>query len=89
MDLRKFLDALPAVGGGLALLLFATHFPVFETAARFGVPLFIHPQIPQRAVRDVYYSGFNDQIDTAFGIRPGVALRSWYPIRPSDPRRRL
>jgi uncharacterized protein len=41
-------------------------FPMFETAARLGVPLFIHPQIPQRAVRDVYYSGFNDQIDTAF-----------------------
>jgi uncharacterized protein len=41
-------------------------FPMFETAARLGVPLFIHPQIPQRAVRDIYYSGFNDQIDTAF-----------------------
>jgi predicted TIM-barrel fold metal-dependent hydrolase len=41
-------------------------FPMFETAARLGVPLFIHPQIPQRAVRDVYYSGFNDQVDTAF-----------------------
>jgi uncharacterized protein len=40
--------------------------PIFETAARLGVPLFIHPQMPQRAVRDVYYSGFNDQIDTAF-----------------------
>jgi len=42
------------------------YFPMFETAARLGVPLFIHPQIPQRAVRDVYYSGFSDQIDTAF-----------------------
>jgi len=41
-------------------------FPIFETAARLGVPLFIHPQIPQRAVREVYYSGFNDRIDTAF-----------------------
>jgi predicted TIM-barrel fold metal-dependent hydrolase len=40
--------------------------PIFETAARLGVPLFVHPQIPQRAVRDVYYSGFGDQIDTAF-----------------------
>lgn len=40
--------------------------PMFETAARLGVPLFIHPQIPQRAVRDVYYSGFGEAIDTAF-----------------------
>ena len=27
---------------------------------------FVHPQIPQRAVREVYYSGFGDQVDTAF-----------------------
>ncbi len=39
---------------------------LFETAARLDVPVFIHPQIPQRAVRDVYYSGFNDTVDTAF-----------------------
>src|ERR1700722_2699584 len=40
--------------------------PIFETAARLGVPLFVHPQIPQPAVREVYYSGFSDLIDTAF-----------------------
>jgi predicted TIM-barrel fold metal-dependent hydrolase len=40
--------------------------PLFGTAARLGVPVFVHPQIPQRAVRDVYYSGFGDAIDTAF-----------------------
>ncbi len=40
--------------------------PLFETAARLGVPVFIHPQIPQHAVRDVYYSGFTDTVDTAF-----------------------
>ncbi|HZL52194.1 MAG TPA: amidohydrolase family protein [Terracidiphilus sp.] len=40
--------------------------PMFETAATLGVPVFIHPQIPQRAVREVYYSGFSDQIDIAF-----------------------
>jgi predicted TIM-barrel fold metal-dependent hydrolase len=40
--------------------------PLFEEAAALGVPLFIHPQIPQRAVRDVYYSGFGDAVDTAF-----------------------
>jgi len=40
--------------------------PIFETAARLGAPLFIHPQIPQRAVREVYYSGLGESIDTAF-----------------------
>ena len=39
---------------------------MFETAARLGAPLFVHPQIPQRAVREVYYSGFSNQIDSAF-----------------------
>lgn len=41
-------------------------FSMFETAERLGVPLMIHPQIPQRAVRSVYYSGFNDTIDLCF-----------------------
>jgi predicted TIM-barrel fold metal-dependent hydrolase len=40
--------------------------PILSTAARLKVPVFIHPQIPQRAVRDVYYSGFGEPIDTAF-----------------------
>jgi uncharacterized protein len=40
--------------------------PILKTAATLSVPLFVHPQIPQRAVRDVYYSGFGDPVDTAF-----------------------
>jgi hypothetical protein len=40
--------------------------PLFETASHLRVPLFIHPQIPQRAVREVYYSGFDPQVDLAF-----------------------
>lgn len=40
--------------------------PLFKTAAELGAPVFIHPQIPQRAVRDVYYAGFGDAVDTAF-----------------------
>ena len=40
--------------------------PIFGTAARLTVPLFVHPQILQRAIREVYYSGFGDLIDTAF-----------------------
>ncbi|MGI4729799.1 MAG: amidohydrolase family protein [Janthinobacterium lividum] len=40
--------------------------PIFECAEGLNVPLFIHPQIPQKAVRDIYYSGFDDQVDLAF-----------------------
>jgi predicted TIM-barrel fold metal-dependent hydrolase len=40
--------------------------PIFATAAKLRVPIFLHPQIPQGAVRDVYYSGFGDAVDTAF-----------------------
>ena len=40
--------------------------PLFEKAAALGAPVFIHPQMPQQAVRDVYYSGFGEPVDTAF-----------------------
>jgi hypothetical protein len=40
--------------------------PIFETAAHLRVPLFIHPQIPQRAVLETYYSGFEPEVDLAF-----------------------
>jgi uncharacterized protein len=40
--------------------------PIFETAEKLGVPVFLHPQVPQRGVRDAYYSGFSEQIDAAF-----------------------
>jgi predicted TIM-barrel fold metal-dependent hydrolase len=40
--------------------------PIFEAAASLRVPLFLHPQIPQQAVRDVYYSGFSSEVDLAF-----------------------
>jgi predicted TIM-barrel fold metal-dependent hydrolase len=39
--------------------------PVFEAAAALGVPLFIHPQIPQRPVREACYSGFTPKVDLA------------------------
>jgi predicted TIM-barrel fold metal-dependent hydrolase len=42
------------------------YWELFETAEKLGVPLFIHPQIPQKAVRDVYYSGFDDFTNLAF-----------------------
>ncbi|MBB4840942.1 putative TIM-barrel fold metal-dependent hydrolase [Sphingomonas kyeonggiensis] len=40
--------------------------PIFETAARLRVPLYLHPQIPVAAVRQSYYSGFGDTTDVAF-----------------------
>ena len=39
--------------------------PLFECAAALGVPIFIHPQIPLRAVRDANYSGFSPDVDLA------------------------
>jgi len=39
---------------------------LFECAEALGVPLFIHPQIPQKAIRDIYYSGFDELTDLAF-----------------------
>ncbi len=44
---------------------------MFETAAKLSVPIFVHPQIPQAAVRAAYYSGFGERVDTAlatFGL---------------------
>ncbi|QMW05795.1 amidohydrolase family protein [Spirosoma foliorum] len=42
------------------------YWELFECAESLGVPLFIHPQIPQKAVRDIYYSGFDELTDLAF-----------------------
>lgn len=38
---------------------------LFGCAEKLGVPLFIHPQIPQKAVRDVYYSDFDEEVNLA------------------------
>lgn len=45
--------------------------PIFDCAAELGVPLFIHPQIPQQAVRDACYSGFGAELDLALA-GPGL-----------------
>ena len=37
--------------------------PVFEVAAQLQVPLYIHPALPPRSVRDVSYSGFSEFTD--------------------------
>jgi predicted TIM-barrel fold metal-dependent hydrolase len=45
--------------------------PIFEAAAALKAPLYLHPQSPQRAVLDAYYSGLGDDVDALFG-RPGI-----------------
>jgi predicted TIM-barrel fold metal-dependent hydrolase len=45
--------------------------PTFACAAGLGVPLLIHPQIPQASVRNAYYAGLDAPMDLAlstFGI---------------------
>ena len=45
--------------------------PTFACAAQLGVPLLIHPQIPQTSIRNAYYAGFRGPIDLAlstFGL---------------------
>jgi predicted TIM-barrel fold metal-dependent hydrolase len=39
---------------------------VFEAAESLRAPLYIHPQIPQAPVREAIYSGFGEEVDTAF-----------------------
>ena len=39
---------------------------MFATAARLNVPLYIHPQIPQKPVRDTLYGGLGEPASTAF-----------------------
>lgn len=38
---------------------------LFAAAARLGQPIFIHPQLPSRAVRDASYRGFDPMTDLA------------------------
>lgn len=40
--------------------------PIFAAAVALGCPLYIHPQTPQGKVRETYYSGFGEPLDTAF-----------------------
>lgn len=40
--------------------------PMFERAADLRAPIYIHPQSPPRAVRELYYYGFNEKIDNVF-----------------------
>ena len=45
--------------------------PIFEAAEALRVPLYLHPQSPQQGVRDAYYKGFGEGIDSLFA-RAGI-----------------
>ena len=40
--------------------------PLLAEAAALGVPLYLHPQVPPRAVREVYYDGFGEALSNVF-----------------------
>ena len=40
--------------------------PIFEAAASLRVPVYLHPQTPSHAVREAYYTGLGDKLDTVF-----------------------
>lgn len=40
--------------------------PIFETAARLRAPVYIHPQTPPAAVREIYYAGFDGELGDSF-----------------------
>jgi predicted TIM-barrel fold metal-dependent hydrolase len=39
--------------------------PIFRCAEALGAPILLHPRVPALAVREVYYSGFDPQVDAA------------------------
>ena len=42
--------------------------PVFERAESLGEPIYLHPQMPPKAVVDTYYSGFAPEVSTFLSI---------------------
>ncbi|HUB62117.1 MAG TPA: amidohydrolase family protein [Puia sp.] len=44
--------------------------PVLEAAEALGVPIYLHPTHPPKAVMDIYYSGFSPEVDGILS-RPG------------------
>lgn len=41
--------------------------PLYATAERLCVPLYLHPQTPIESVMQAYYAGFGKQVDYMFG----------------------
>jgi predicted TIM-barrel fold metal-dependent hydrolase len=48
--------------------------PIFESAEALGVPLYLHPMPPPKAVYDAYYSGFGDEV----GFMLGAGAWGWH-----------
>ena len=66
-ELERGVTQLSCVGGflngteGGAFLDDPRFTPVFETAQRLAVPLYLHPSAPQAAVRDAYFGGLPER----------------------------
>ena len=56
--------------GGAAFLDEKRFWPIFERAAALGVPLYIHPSIPNEAVVQAYYRDYIDEF-------PGLLTAGW------------
>jgi predicted TIM-barrel fold metal-dependent hydrolase len=48
--------------------------PIFESAEALGVPLYLHPMPPPKAVYDIYYDGFGDDV----GFMLGAGAWGWH-----------
>ena len=42
---------------------------LWSAAAQLKAPVYIHPHVPPKAVRDIYYSGLGPRFDTVFGAQ--------------------
>lgn len=42
---------------------------LWSAAAELQAPVYIHPHVPPKAVRDIYYSGLGSTFDTVFGAQ--------------------
>jgi len=40
--------------------------PIFESMQALGVPIYLHPTKPPKAISDIYYSGFSPVVDEFF-----------------------
>ena len=47
------------------------YWQIFEAASALRAPLYIHPQTPQLAVREAYYSGLGNELDSLLAL-PGI-----------------
>ena len=48
--------------------------PIFESAEALGVPIYLHPMPPPKAVYDAYYAGFGDEV----GFMLGAGAWGWH-----------